>query len=148
MGKHTGPALSPPEADAILAWLEAEHAERVPDPGLAIAVGPVQLTLGAVTIIDLGQGASLRFLPSAAAEGLALRQIAVAAGPRGLHVVHPLFVTHPPIVPPRIDTADTFGDVDLMVAASSFALLGGGSAVLAFDPGDPITIHFRTLEAP
>ena len=148
MGKHTGPALSPSEAEAILAWLEAEHAERVPDPGLATAVGPVQLMPGAVAIIDLGQGSSLRFIPSPAAEGLALRQLAVAAGPRGLHVVHPLFVTHPPIVPPRIDTADTFGDVDLVVAAGSFALLGGGSAVLAFDPGDPITIYFRTLEAP
>ncbi|HEY6175510.1 MAG TPA: hypothetical protein VIX73_13725 [Kofleriaceae bacterium] len=148
MGKHTGPALLPSEADAVLAWLDAEHAERVPDPGLAIAVGPVQLALGAVTSIDLGLGASLRFLPSPAAEGLALRQLAVAAGPRALHVVHPLFVTHPALVPPRIDTADTFGDVDLTVAAGSFALLAGGSAVLAFDPGDPISIHFRTLEAP
>jgi len=148
MGKHTGPALLPYEADAVLAWLEAEHAERVPDPGLAIAVGPLQLALGATATVDLGLGASLRFVPSPAAEGLALRQLAVAAGPRGLHLVHPLFVTHPPIVPPRIDTADTFGDVDLTLAAGAVAALGGGSAVLAFDPSDPITIYFRTLEAP
>jgi hypothetical protein len=148
MGKHTGPALLPDEADAILAWLAAEHTERVPDPGLAVAIGPVALALGAANTVDLGLGATLAFVPSPAAAGLALRQLVLTAGPRGLHAVHPLLVTDPPQVPPRIDTRDTFGDVDVTLAAGASVALGGGSAALAFDPGDPITIYFRTLEAP
>jgi len=149
MGKHTGPPLLAPDADAVLAWLEAERVERVADGGATVAVGPVSLLLGAVTAIDLGHGATLRFTASAAADGIGLRQIELAAGPRGLHVVHPLFVTHPPRVPARIDASDAFGDVDLALAAGATEPLGGGAAVLpSFDPADPISIDFRTLEAP
>jgi len=149
MGQHTGPALLPGEADAILAWLEAEHVERVPDPGNAVAVGPVALALGTVNTVDLGAGrGTLRFVAQASSEGLALRQLVLTAGPRGLHAVHPLLATDPAQQPPRIDTTDTFGDVDVTLAAGASVALGGGSAALAFDPGDPITIYFRTLEAP
>ncbi|HMG56031.1 MAG TPA: hypothetical protein VK601_21180 [Kofleriaceae bacterium] len=149
MGKHTGPPLLPPEADAVLAWLEAERVERVPDGGMAVEVGPVSLALGAITTIDLGLGATLRFTASPAAGGIGLRQIELAAGPGGLHVVHPLFATHPPRVPPRIDASDAFGDVDVTLDAGALDPLGGGAAVLPdFDPADPISIHFRTLEAP
>ena len=124
MGQHTGPALLPGDADAILAWLDAEHAERVPDPGMAVTFGPIDLALDMVNVVDLGRGATL-------------------------HVVHPLFASHPSLGPPRIDTSDAFGDVDLDLAAGAAVALGGGAAVLpGFDPGDPITIHFRTLEAP
>lgn len=149
MGKHTGPALAPAESEAVLAWLEAEHAERVLDPSMAVAVGPIRLTLDAPNAVDLGHGAMLRFVPSVSVEGLALRQIVLTAGRTGLHVVHPLLVTHPPIVPQRLDTTDAFGDVDLKLAAGASVALGGGSAVFpGFAPADPITIHFRTLEAP
>jgi hypothetical protein len=149
MGKHTGPALLPDESDAVLAWLEAEHTERAPDGIAAVGVGPVRLALDTVNVVDLGHGATLRFTPSAAAEGLALRGLTLAAGAGRLHVVHPLFGSRPPIGPARIDAADTFGDVELELAAGATELLGGGSAAFPdFDPGDPILIHFRTLEAP
>jgi hypothetical protein len=149
MGKHTGPALSPAESAAVLAWLEAERTERMPASAQAITFGPLSVSLGAVTVVDLGHGAVLRFVPSAAADGLAVRRVELAAGTTGLHVVHPLFATHPPLVPPRIDASDAFGDVDLVLAAGQGVSLGGGSAAFPdFDPADPITIHFRTLEAP
>jgi hypothetical protein len=149
MGKHTGPALLPAESEAVLAWLATEHVERVPDPSMAVAVGPIRLTLDAPNAVDLGRGATLRFVPSASVEGLALRQIVLAAGGAGLHVAHPVLVTHPPIVAPRIDTSDAFGDVDLELAAGASVALGGGSVVVpGFDPEDPVTLHFRTLEAP
>lgn len=149
MGTHTGPALLPAESEAVRAWLDAEHAARVPDPSLAVAVGPIRLALDAPNTVDLRLGATLRFVPSMSVEGLALRQIVLTAGGAGLHVVHPLLVTHPPIVPPRIDTGDAFGDVDLELTAGDSVALGGGSAAFpGFDPADPITIHFRTLEAP
>ncbi len=149
MGTHTGPALLPAESEAVLGWLEVEHAERVPGGAPPITFGPVSLVLDAPNVVDLGHGAVLRFVPSASAEGLAVRQVELAAGETGVHVVHPLFATHPPIVPPRIDTTDAFGDVDVDVAAGASVALDGGSAAFPdFDPADPITIHFRTLEAP
>jgi hypothetical protein len=149
MGKHTGPALLAVESDAVLAWLEAERVERVPDRGAVVSVGPVSLALGAVNVVDLGHGATLQFVPAAAAEGLAVRGLALTAGSTGLRVVHPLFATDPPLVPSRVDAADTFDDVELELSAGAVEVLGGGSAVFPeFDPADPITIHFRTLESP
>jgi len=149
MGKHTGPAMLPSDAAAVLAWLEAEHEVRIPDSGHPVAVGPVALALGSLNTVDLGLGATLRFVPAMAAGGLSLSQVALAAGPGGLHVVHPLFTSKPAFGDPRIDTVDTFGDLELDLAANAASLLGGGAALFpTFPPTDPITIHFRTLEAP
>ena len=150
-GPHAGPALMPSESEALLAWLAAERAdrERGLEPDMMVAFGPVVPKLGAVNSVDLGRGATLRFVPSAGGAGLALRQITLTAGTAKLHVVHPLLVTHPPVVPPRIDASDAFGDVDLELAPGQSALLGGGSAAFpTFDPADPIMVHFRTLEMP
>ena len=150
MGKHTGPALLPSEADAVLAWIEAERKVRIPDNGHSVTIGPVALALGTLNTVDLGLGATLRFVPAAApAGGLSLTGLELAAGARGLHVVHPLFTSTPAIGDPRIDTIDTFGDVDLALGANSTTPLGGGAALFAgFAPADPIALHFRTLEAP
>lgn len=149
MGKHTGPAMLPAESDAVLAWLEAEHAERAPDPGAPVVVGPVSLVPGALNTIDLGLGATLRFVPSAAAAGLALHQIELVAGAGGLHVVHPLFVAYPRLGPPRIDAADAFGDVDLKLAPGAVERLAGGDAdLLGFFADEPIRIQFLALETP
>ena len=149
MGKHTGPAMLPAEADAVLAWLEAEHEARIPDGGHPVAIGPVTLALGTANTVDLGLGATLRFVPEAAAGGLSLTQLALAAGPGGLHVVHPLFTSKPAVGDPRIDTVDTFADLDLDLAAGATSPLGGGAARFpTFSSTDPLTIHFRTLEAP
>lgn len=150
MGKHTGPPLLPSEADAVLAWLEAEREGRIPDNGHPVTIGPVTLALGTLNTIDLGLGATLRFVPAAApAGGLSLTQLALVAGPGGLHAAHPLFTSKPALGAPRIDTADTFGDLDLDLAANAIELLGGGTALFTtFAPTDPLTLHFRTLEAP
>jgi hypothetical protein len=180
MGKHTGPALFPAEADAVLAWLQAEHEVRVPDRGMPVAIGPVTLALGTPNTVDLGLGATLRFVPVAAdgttagttdgttdgtadgttggttdgtaggtTGGLSLTGLELTAGAGGLHVVHPLFTSNPAGGDPRLDTADTFGDVDLDLAANAVEPLGDGAALFpAFAPTDPITLHFRTLEAP
>jgi hypothetical protein len=148
MGKHTGPPLAAEEVAALLGWLEAERLARVPDPGMPIAIGPVTLSLGATNTVDLGP-ATLRFVPTAAASGVSLSHLALIAGARRVHVVHPLFASHPRVGPTRIDVVDTFGDVDLDLAPGMVAPLGGGEALFpAFAPADPITIHFRTLEAP
>ena len=149
MGKHTGPAMLPGDADAVLAWLEAEREVRIPDSGHPVAIGPVTLALGAVNTVDLGFGATLRFVPATAVGGLSLTQLQLTAGATGLHAVHPLFTSKPAVGDPRIDTADAFGDLDLKLTANATSPLGGGAALFAtFAPTDPITLHFRTLEAP
>ncbi len=149
MGKHTGPALAPPEADAVLGWLEAEREVRIPEGGAPVEIGPVVLALGMMTTVDLGRGATLRFVPAPAAVGLSLTHLALAAGDGPLHVVHPLFASHPRVGPLRVDADDIFGDLDVVLAAHQVELLGGGAALFAtFAVTDPITIDFRTLEAP
>lgn len=149
MGKHTGPPLVAGETDAILSWLDAERAVRIPDSGHPVAVGPVDLVLGALNAVDLGLGATLRFVPAPAAAGLSLSRLELVAGNGYVHVVHPLFASHPRVGPPRIDTIDAFGDIDLDLPAHAVEPLGGGSALFTgFAPSDPITIHFRKLEAP
>jgi hypothetical protein len=150
MGKHTGPALVPAAADALLAWLEAEREARVPDGGEPVVIGPTPVVLGAPNTIELGvDGAKLRFVPEAAAGGLSLSQLELVAGPRGLRVVHPLFTSEPAIGDARVDTSDRYGDLDLELAANAVEELGGGAALFyTFPPSDPLTIHFRKLEAP
>jgi hypothetical protein len=148
MGKHTGPALAPQDADAILGWLEAERSVRIPGSGTPVRIGPVPLAHGVRNTVDLGLGATLRFVPAATAGGLSLTEIELAAGPGGIRAVHPLFASQPRVGPPRIDVIDAFGDVEIELAAHAVAPLGGGSALFPrFPPTDPITIHFRTLEA-
>jgi len=149
MGKHTGPPLVASETDALLGWLDAERAVRIPDSGHPVAVGPVDLMLGTLNTVDLGLGATLRFVPAPSAGGLALSRLELVAGNGRVHAVHPLFASHPRVGPPRIDTLDEFGDLDLDLPAHASAPLGGGSALFGgFAPTDPITIHFRKLEAP
>jgi hypothetical protein len=147
MGKHTGPALDPSTSAILLAWLEREHEERVP-PDRTIAVGPVQPQMNVAASVDLS-GGTLGFIPVPVGSGLYLTQLAITAGPAGLHVVHPLFVSHPIKRPQMIDELDRFGDVDATLAPGEVLPLGGGEALfLDFDPSAPLTIHFHTLEAP
>jgi hypothetical protein len=150
MGKHTGPAFLPQEGADVLEWLEAEHEERVTDPGDPIAVGPVTVQLGAPTIIPLPiEGASLRFVAADAGGALSLSDLELRSGPRGLHAVHPVFSSKPAAGSPLVDAADRYRDVDLDLAPNATDRLGGGAALFTTFPStNPITIHFRTLEAP
>jgi hypothetical protein len=150
MGKHTGPAFLPQEAGDVLEWLEAERDERVTDPGDPIAIGPVTVQLGAPTIIPLPiDGASLQFVATDAGGSLSLSGLELRAGPRGLHAVHPVFSSQPATGAPLVDAADRYRDVDLDLDPNATDRLGGGAALFTtFPTTNPITIHFRTLEAP
>lgn len=145
MGKHTGPALGGDAAAQVLAWLEAERDERVPEVGESVRVGPAVPTLGAPMTFDLGVGgASLMIVPEASEAGLYLSRVSLYAG-TGLHVVHPLFVSRP--AHPIVDDIDRFGELDMVLAAGTSVELGP-VWFLAFAPGDYLSIHFSALEAP
>jgi len=149
MGKHTGPALLPAEAAGVLAWLEAERDERLEDPGDPIVIGPLALQLGAPNVIQLPiDGASLQFVPTDAGGALSLQDVVLRAGPRGLRAVHPV-VSSITAGDPVLDRSDRYRGLDLELDPDAADRLGGGAALFPdFLPTDPITIHFRTLEAP
>jgi mono/diheme cytochrome c family protein len=151
MGKHTGPELSPVQAAGVLAWLEAEREERVTAPPEPIVVGPLALQLGVPNQVALpAEGALLRFVPADSGTGtLSLTDLELRAGPRGLRAAHPVFSSKPAAGWPIIDPADRYRDVDLDLAANVVERLGGGATLFTTFPStDPITIHFRKLEAP
>jgi hypothetical protein len=151
MGKHTGPELLPAEAAPILAWLEAEREARVVDPPEPIVVGPLTLQLGVMNQVALpAEGALLRFVPADSGAGtLSITDLTLHAGARGLRARHPVFSSKPAAGPPVLDTADRYRDIDLELAPDAAERLGGGAALFtSFTPTDPITIHFRKLEAP
>lgn len=145
MGKHTGPALDPVAAAAVLGWLEAERDERVPDMGESVRVGPFKPMLGGPTTIELGVGgATITMFAEQGEIGIYMSKLTLAAG-SGVRVAHPLFVSRPP--DPVLDEIDRYADLDMVLAAGASVELGP-AAFLAFDPNDYLTIHFKNLEAP
>lgn len=149
MGKHTGPALDTSSQQIVTAWLEREHGDRVGPAAGTTTIGPIDLQMGTRVSLDLPGGSHLVFVPSVTSGGLDLQQLAITAGAQGLHVVHPLFVTHPVKLAAVVDELDRFSDVDATLAAHETLALGGGEALfLDFDPSVPLSISFRTLEAP
>jgi len=150
MGKHTGPGFLPEQAAGVLAWLEAEREERVVDPPDPIVIGPLTLQLGAPNQVALPvAGALLRFVPTDSGGGrLSLTELELHAGPTGLRAVHPVFSSQPATGWPSIDLADRYRDVDLDLGPNEAERIGGGATLFStFPPTDPITIHFRKLEA-
>lgn len=145
MGKHTGPAFSADQAAGVLAWLEAERTERMPEGGNTVRIGPVLPTPGTAITLDLGvNGAQLTLMPEASEAGLYFSHVTVAGG-GGVHFTHPLFVSRPP--KPVLDPVDRFGALDAKVAAGAQLELGP-VWFLDFSAADYLSIHFSTLEAP
>lgn len=144
MGKHTGPAIAGDNAAAVLAWLEAERSERLPDSGSTMRVGPVIPTLGAPMTFDLVNGATLVMTATSSQAGFYVSTLTVSSG-AGLHLAHPLFVQRPPH--PILDELDRFSDLDVTLAPNTKLELGP-AWFLSFDPNEYTSIHFATLEAP
>jgi hypothetical protein len=95
---------------------------------------------------DLGPpGAQIRMMATPFA-GLYFSKIDLVAGPGGLHVVHPLFVSKPAGADIVLDDLDRYRDLDLDLDPGETVELGA-SAFLPFAASDPLTIYFRTVEA-
>ena len=146
MGKHTGPAMSPQSAATILEWIQRERDERTHPTDTPFIAGPVQPQLGASMTVDLGHGAHLAFTASAFDDKLELDQIQIATTTTALHVAHPLFVSRPASGDAVVDLSDHFDDIDVVIPAGMTQALPSAT-FLAFAATDPITIHFRDLEA-
>jgi mono/diheme cytochrome c family protein len=145
MGKHTGPAFTADQASAVLAWLEAEHDERMPASGQTVRIGPFLPTPGTALTLDLQiGGATLTLLPETSDAGLYFSHLTIHAG-TGIHLAHPLFVSRPP--KPLLDELDRFSTLDMKLAAGAQVELGP-EWFLDFSSADYLSVHFSTLEAP
>jgi len=144
MGKHSGPAFDAGGAASVLAWLQAERDERVPDMGQALRIGPFKPELGVPLTLDLGvAGATLSLTAESSTVGLYVAKLTIDAG-TGLALAHPLFVSRPPS--PVLDDIDRFSELDLSLDAGKQAELGPAWFV-AFDPDDYVSVYFENLEA-
>ena len=146
MGQHRGPALTPQESAALLGWLEAERVARVPDAEQPAAVGPIQPQLDTMVAADLGFPGAQIIVMAAPFAGLYFSKINLVAGPAGLHVAHPLFVSKPAGGEIVLDDLDRYRDLDVDLDPGETVELGA-AAFLPFAATDPLTIYFRTLEA-
>lgn len=145
MGKHTGPVLEPAQAAAVLNWLDKERDERIQTGGDTIVLGPITPSLSSMTTVDLGHGATMTIKADAFEDHLEFTSISITAT-TPIHVTHPLFVSRPHGAELIVDPADRYDDIDNDVTATKpLDLLGG--AFLDFAATDPITIHFKALEA-
>jgi hypothetical protein len=145
MGKHTGPALQPDQAIAVLKWLETERDERITTPGEPIVVGPITASLDAMNDVDLGHGATMHIKADAFEGHLEFATITIQAT-TPVHITHPLFVSRPHGADPIVDDADRYDDIDADLGAGETLSLTAG-AFLDFSATDPFTIHFKALEA-
>lgn len=91
---------------------------------------------------DIAAGAELSFVVRPEATGLMFDRIEIAAGPAGLHVEHPKFVTQGvPVIP-----SDPYADVTLDIEPEEIATLPA-SAVLIENTTGLIAVRFEVLEA-
>ena len=139
-GQHAGPPLSPVEADAVKAWIEAEAATR---PGMnksglmptvPLMAGEYNMSFETIAPV-LDPLANLTFtLTEEDNRIFRISALKLTAGPSsGIRFKHPrfYFLSAKGTV---LDPADTLTNVDLTVAAGKTATIGGGTVILTQAP--------------
>jgi len=150
-GAHSGPALSTQDASVITTWITLEAAIKKDGQSfIEISTNLVPLTPGKVTL-DLSAvgltGSSMTFEVSVASSLTYLDNWLVAAGTRGVTLVHPLIVTWFD-QKATVDPIDRFSGVSIEVPAGERAKVGQGSAIFAdVKPGSSLSIHFSKVAA-
>jgi hypothetical protein len=133
-GAHEGPVWSVEQAATILTWIQLEHDERPVDP--TIETHAIDVVQGANTLsLDAigSTGSSMTFNAQKLTYGLYLSRIQLVAGPTGIHIKHPLFVTwvtSGQTATPSPDPADSFDTVELDLPAGATTTIGGGLLML------------------
>jgi hypothetical protein len=159
-GSHTGPALEAKEASDILTWIEAEAQSRGtnPNPLRSAMFTPMLCTGGnpgdptcpinMVDLSSLGQPATLEIVVTQLVADLYLTNIAITAGPAGLHITHPLIESWPAgAMEPKPDPIDRWFNVDLNIAPAAQATIGTGEgSFTGFGAADPLSIRFDVYE--
>jgi hypothetical protein len=167
---HEGPSLTPSQAAAILAWVQAEsdavgHDPDHPIPQLATTPAPLQLcTAGAPdtatcptnhvslgTVPDAGAmvpGAELTFTAQALTDIVYITNFKVNGGTAGAYLEHLLVVSIPTdkTKPPVPDQIDRYFAMKLNVKAGDIVQIDGGTAVFGgFSATDMVQFGFKAL---
>jgi mono/diheme cytochrome c family protein len=156
-GMHEGPAMSAPNASAIVEWLTYEHDARPPAMVIQTAQMSPMMCVGnpgdatcPANAIDLGAvgsaGSNISFYVTPLGPDLYLTQLKVTAGPGGLHLVHPVFETWPTgMMDPTPDPVDPYFNVTLNLAPAASADLGAGNLTLTNFMMNPLSVKFDEL---
>jgi mono/diheme cytochrome c family protein len=148
-GQHQGPPWSADQATLILGWIDAERDEHPPE--MTVETNAVDVVEGANTLsLDaIGSvGSSVTFTAQKLTNGLYLSQVRITAGPMGVHIKHPLFVTWMDTTPTP-DGADSFDTVELDLMANQTATLGGGLVMLPNVPSTAkLSVSFQMIGPP
>lgn len=145
-GMHQGPAWSVEQASTILTWIEMERDEHPVEQ--VVETGAVDVTAGMNTLMldSVGaEGTTLSFSAQKLTNGLYLSNITVTAGPLGVHLKHPLFVTWQGTTP-RPDPVDSFDTIEMDIAAGMSARIGGGLLMLTnVTPTAKLSVSFKSI---
>jgi hypothetical protein len=145
-GAHEGPVWSVDQAATILTWLQLEHDERPVDP--TIETHAIDVVQGANTLaLDAigSTGSSITFTAQKLTYGLYMSHVSIVAGPAGIHINHPLFVTWV-MTTPSPDPADSFDTVELDLAAGGTTTIGGGLLMLENVPMNAqLSVSFKSI---
>ncbi len=145
-GMHQGPAWTAEQATPILAWIEAERDEHPVEE--TIETNAVDVVDGANTLSleAIGSaGTTLTFTAEKLTYGLYLKNITLHAGPMGVNIKHPLFVTWMETTPSP-DPVDSFDTVEIDLAANTSAVIGGGLLMLSNVPANAkLSISFKFI---
>jgi hypothetical protein len=161
-GPHSGPALMPTEAAVLLQWVNLEVAALPEDPDRIVyettPVQPLICQAGApgeatcpINRIDLSTigapGSSVTFIVEPLSTGLYLSELKLEAGPEGVYVEHPLFVSWPMPTVKEPDDIDRFFATKMNLMANEILPIDGGTAAfMTFSRQSPISITFKKID--
>jgi hypothetical protein len=161
-GPHSGPALQPSEAAVLLQWANLEvdalpedpdriAYETVPIVPLICSAGEPGTATCPINTIDLtsigAPGSSVTFIVEPLSTGLYLSELKLVAGPEGVYVDHPLFVSWPmPMVKAPDDIDRFFATKMNLMANETLPIDGGTAAFMTFGRQNPISVTFKELD--
>jgi len=180
-GAHDGPALNASQSSDLLEWMRAEkQAQGVATVIVGVTKFQVSLCTSGlpdtpaapnpnclvnhVALDEVGAaGATIDFVAQALSGATYITNLQLTAGPAGVFVDHPLFVTYPATPDEtRIgcqqdaagetfcgDSLDRFGTLKLnLMTGAAPAVLGDGTATFTdFVASDQVSIHFKEAGA-
>ncbi len=148
--QHSGISFNVDQAELVRQWIELVPPSEPPPPQVETTKFSPLLG-GQVNSVDLStlaaglEGATLTFKANQLAQGIYVTELTVNAGAGGVHIAHPLFVSHCPQTLP--DPVDSFYGLDLVVNPGESSPVSGGTVVLVdFSPGCKMSVHFKLIE--
>jgi len=147
---HSGIEFTTDQAERVRVWIELVPPKDGPppvvetdkfDPVLSPGTNNVDLSKLAMGL----DGATMTFKAAQLSAGIYITELAINAGAGGVHMQHPLFVSHCPGTIP--DPVDSFYGLDQTFDPGASGSVGGGTVVLVdFVPGCKLSVHFKKIE--